>query len=317
MIAGPLIQVWADAYAIHSPASLVKYKGSNPAAGIKSVINKEADFSCLDMPLTPAELKANGLTQFPFALSGIAPVVNLPNVYPGQLRLDGKTLADIFLGNITRWDDPAIVSLNPSVKLPEANIIVVHRASPPGISTIIGDYLAKIHPQWKALKGDGMAGNWPASAIEVKDPIQGAATIKKPSYSIGYLAVPQIMKNGLTYVQLQNKAGKFVSPSDENISAAAEGANWDSATGMSVILTDQPGESSWPLAMASFALLRKTADQPERSVEVLKYFKYNLRYGGLRAVQQDYIPLPETVKVKVRASWADIVDSKGEPLFKD
>jgi phosphate transport system substrate-binding protein len=317
MIPGPLIKVWAEGYAMHSPSSVIKYKGSNPAEGIKSLVNNEVDFSGIDMPLNINALKKNGLLQFPFALGGIAPVVNLPNVYPGQLKLDGKVLGDILLGNITKWNDPAIVELNPQIKLPDAGIIIVHRVSPPNISTIIGDYLAKTHPQWKSIKGDGMAGTWPATAIEVKDPIENMAAIKKNMYTIGYAPIPHIMKNGLSYAQMKNRDGKFISPSDENISAAAENAKWDEADGLNVVLTDQPGASSWPLSMASFALVHKVTKNSERTRETLKYFKYSLRYGGLKAVQYDYIPLPESVRTIVRDSWKTIVDDKGVPVYKD
>lgn len=317
MIPGPLIRVWAEGYAVHSPSSVIKYKGSNPAEGIKSVVKKEADFSGLDMPLRLAELEKNGLVQFPFALGGIAPVVNLPNVYPGQFKLDGQLLGDIFLGKITKWNDPALAALNPNINLPDERIIIVHRVSPPGISTIIGDYLAKTHAEWKAIKGDGMAGTWPANAIEVKDPNENMAAIKKTLYAIGYAPVPHIMKNGMSYTQLKNSAGKFVSPGDENISAAAENAKWDINNGLDVVLTDQPGANSWPLAMASFALMRKVSHQPERTNEVLKYFKYCLRNGGLKAIQNDYIPLPESIRNTVRASWERIVDERGVPIYKE
>jgi phosphate transport system substrate-binding protein len=317
MIPGPLIKVWAEAYSMHSPSSVIKYKGSNPAEGIKSLVNKEVDFSSIDMPLNNEKLKKNGLMQFPFALGGIAPVVNLPGVYPGQLRLDGKVLGDILLGNVTKWNDPSIVGLNPNIKLPDAEIIIVHRVSPPGISTIIGDYLAKTHPQWKSIKGDGMAGSWPATAIEVTGPVENMAAIKKTTYTIGYAPISHIMKNKLSYAQMKNRDGKFLSPSDESISAAAENAKWEESNGLEMVLTDQPGSASWPLSMASFALVHKVSEHPERSREVLKYFKYSLRYGGLKAVQQDFIPLPESVSKIVRSSWGSMVDNQGKPVLKD
>jgi len=317
MIPGPLIGVWAESYSMRYKTPVLKYKGSNPADGIKRLVNKEVDFSCIDMPLNRDELKKNGLQQFPFALGAVAPIVNLPNVYPGQFRLDGQTLGDIFLGNIKKWNDPAIVALNPNIPLPETEIIIIHRVSPPGISTIIGDYLAKTHANWKTIKGDGMAGSWPATSIEVKDPNENVAVIKKTLYSIGYGPVSQIMKSGLAYAQMKNKAGYYISPSDENISAAAVNAKWDEGDGFNVVLTDQPGATSWPLSFASFALVRKLSEQPERSREVLKYFNYSLRYGGLKAVQYDYIPLPESVKLVVRSSWSGIVDDKGIPVFKN
>ena len=316
-IPAPLIKTWSDAYSMHSPSSSVKYKGSSPADGIKRLVSKEVDFSSIDMPLNITELKKNGLQQFPFALGAVAPIVNLPNIYPGQFKLDGNTLGEILLGNIKKWNDPAIVALNPNLRLPAAEIIIIHRVSPPGISTIIGDYLAKTNPRWKEIKSDGMAGTWPPTAIEVKDPNENIAMIKKTQFAIGYGPVSQIMKNGLSYVQLKNKSGNFLSPSDENISAAAANAKWDVSNGLDVILTDQSGPTSWPLSMASFALVHRVTGNPERTRETLKYFKYSLRYGGLKAVQYDYVPLPDTVKAVVRSSWSSIVDEKGVPVLKE
>jgi len=317
MIAGPLVRVWADAYSARTPGVAIKYKGTNPADGIKRIVAKEADFSGIDMPMDIAFLQKNRLLQIPVALGGIAPVINLPNVSRGQFKLDGNALAEIFLGNIKKWNAPALVALNPNLTLPDADIIVIHRVSPPGISTIIGNYLAKVHPEWKSVKGDGMAGTWPDKSIEVKDPNEYAEKMKKTVYAIGYLPVPQIMKNGLVYAQLKTKAGTFISPSDENISTAAENASWVESDGFNVVLTDQPGATSWPLSFASFLLLQKTSENPERSKMLVKYLKYSLRYGGLKAIQYDYIPLPESVKAIITASFASITDDKGAPIVKN
>jgi len=317
MIAGPLIKAWAEVYASRVHNSAISYKSTSPADGIKRLINKEVDFSGIDMPMASEELRKNGLLQFPFALGAIAPIVNLPNVYPGQFRLEGKTLADIFLGNITKWNDKAIAELNPTIQLPNTKIIIIHRTSPEGLSTIIGDYLAKIHPQWRATKKDGMAGTWPENSIAVDNPLKMSEMVTQTKYSIGYGPVALTMKNHLAYVQMKNQSGHFVSPSDENISAAATNATWDERAGFNVVLSDQPGATSWPITSATFVLMRKQDDRPERSKEVLKYFKYSLRYGGLKAVQYDYIPLPETVVAVVRTSWKNVVDQKGEPVLKN
>jgi len=317
MIAGPLIRVWGDAYSMRTPTAVIKYKGTNPADGIKKVISKEVDFSGMDMPLSLDKLNKDGLVQFPVSLGGIAPIVNLPNVFQGQFKLDGETLAGIFLGDIKKWDDPAIVALNPDIKLPSENIIVIHRVSPPGVSTIIGDYLSKHSMKWKSEKGDGMAGKWPAGSIEVKDLKDNVAKNKTIPYSLGYLAVPQIMKNNLVYVQMKTKTGSFISPSDENISAAAVNANWDESNGFDVVLTDQQGNNSWPLSFASYILMKKESPHPERSKELLKYFKYSLRYGGLKAIQYDYIPLPDSVRTTISSAWNRVVDAKGMPILKN
>lgn len=317
MIPAPLMKAWSEVYIARNPDFSLKYQGSNPADGIKRIVNKEVDFSNVDMPLNIDELKQNGLMQFPFALGAIAPIVNLPNVYAGQFRLDGKVLGDIFLGNIKKWSDPAIAALNPKIKLPDEAIIIVHRISSPGVRTIIGDFLAKNNAQWKASRGDSMGGAWPAGSIEVKDAVENFAVIKKTPYCLGYGSISLAMKHGLSYVQLKNQAGNFISPSYENVAAAADSAKWDVTNGFNEVLTDQPGASSWPMSFASFVLVRKQSASPERTRDMLKYFKYSLRYGGLKAVEYDYIPLPEAVTATVRASWSAIVDDKGIPVYKD
>lgn len=317
MIPGPLIKIWAETYSTRNPDATIKFKGSNPGEGIKRLSTNEVDFSTLDMPLSATELNKNGLMQFPIALGAVAPIVNLPNVYPGQFRLDGQVLGEILLGNIKKWNDSAIAALNPAIKLPEADIVIIHRASPPGLSTIIGSYLAKTNTQWKSIKGDTMAGTWPASSIEVKDPIELVAAIKKTQYAISYGSVPVVLKNGLTYVQMKNQAGNFVSPSDINVSAAATNAKWDESNSFEVSLSDQPGATSWPVTSASYVLMHKINQHPERNKELLKFFKYSLRYGELNAVLNDFTALPDSVVSIVRASWRSIVDEKGVPIYKD
>jgi phosphate transport system substrate-binding protein len=290
-------------------ASSIKYSGSSPADGIKRLVNKEVDFSTIDMPLSRDDLKKYGLNQFPFVLGAVTPVVNLPNVYPGQFKLDGNTLGEIFLGHIKKWNDPAIVALNSNMHLPDQNIIIIHRFSPPGIRTIIGDFLAKTHPRWREIKGEGdMAGVWPESAIEVKNPQENLAMIKKTPFSIGYGPIQQVLKNELSYVKLKNKAGNFVSPSDESIGAAAENALWDEKNGFDVVLTDQPGANSWPMSNASFFLVRKGSSEYESTRDVLKYFRYNLRFGSVVAIQNNFTPLPDAVVPAISA----VIKSKDE-----
>lgn len=317
MIPVPLMKVWGQSYTMYTPGTAIKYQGSTPAEGIKKLVNKEVDFCSIDMPLSADELKKKGLIQFPFALGAIGPMVNLPYVSPGLFKLDGKVLGDIFLGNIKKWNDPAIAALNPKIQLPDENILVIHRFASPGVRTMIGDFLAKNNSQWKTAKGDSMGGDWPAGAIEVKSPIEHFEMINKNRYSIGYGALPLAMKYKLAYIKLKNKAGNFVSPSDENVSAAAVNAKWEESDGFDVVLTDQPGATSWPMTNTSFILMRKVSEHPERSREVLNYFKYSLRYGGLQAVQYDFIPLPDSVTTIIRASWNSVVDEKGVPVLKE
>jgi len=317
MIPVHLMKAWGDAYTQRTPGTTIKYQGSSPAEGIKRLVNKEVDFASIDMPLSLEELKKNGLMQFPFVLGAIAPMVNLHNVYIGQMKLDAKVLGDIFLGNIKKWNDPAIVAMNPKMQLPDAEIIIVHRFASPGVRTMIGDLLAKNNAHWKEVKGASMGGEWPATAIEVKNPKEHFDKIKENPNSIGYGSIPLAMKYGLPYVKMRNIEGNFVSPSDENVSAAASNAKWDESNGFDVVLTDQPGANTWPMSNTSFILLRKTSDHPERTRELLKFFKYGLRYGGLKAVESDYIPLPDAVTKVVQKSWNNIVDEKGVPVLKD
>jgi len=317
MIPVPLMKLWGDAYAVRAPAIKIQYQGSTPADGIKQLINNEVDFCSVDMPLSVEELNKNGLIQFPFVLGAIAPMVNLPHIYIGQLKMDAKVLGDIFLGVITKWNDPAIVAMNPKIQLPDAEIVIVHRFASPGVKTMIGDLLAKNNPQWKAMKGDSMGGNWPANAIEVKSPQEHFDMIKKNPYSIGYGSIPLAMKYGLNYVKMKNVAGNFVSPNNENVSSAALNAKWEGDKNFNTVLTDQPGAKSWPLSNASFILMHKVSANPERSREILKYFNFSLLYGGLRAFESDYTPLPDTVVALVRTSWKSIVDEKGVPLYKN
>lgn len=292
----PLLKVWSDSYSLRFPGSSIKYNPSSPAEGVKRLENKEIDFSTIDMPLDPDELKKKGMYQFPFILGAVTPIVNLPNIYAGQFKLDGNTLGEIFLGRIKKWNDPAIVALNPSLHLPDEGIIIIHRFSPPGLRTIIGDFLAKTHPQWKSIKADGdMSGVWPETAIEVKNPQENLEFIKKTPFSIGYGPIQLAIKNDLAYVKLKNKAGNFVSPSDESISEAAANAVWDEKNGFDVVLTDEPGKNSWPMSNASFFLVRNDSLGQARTREVIKYFRQGLRYGGLLASQNNFTHMPASV----------------------
>ena len=305
-----LIQEWGKVYTARFPGTVIKYQASSPADGLTRLINREIDFCSVDTPVSSDELKKNGLLQFPLVLGGISPVVNLPNISPGQFRLDAKILGDIFLGKIIKWDDPEIAALNPTIKLPQANIIVIHRDSPKGVSTIVGEYLAQSHAEWKALKGNTMAGSWPAASITVNNPIENFEMIRKTPFSIGYGPVSVASKDGLQYVKLKNKAGLFISPSDENIASAATNSKWEESNGYDVILTDQIGTSTWPLSMASFVLVRNSVQDAGKRKAVLKFFRYGLRFGMLHASQGGYIQLPDVVKSMVRSSMDKEIGSK-------
>ncbi len=318
-LATVLINEWGNLYTkrLQSTTPVVTYTTTTPADGIKRLMNKEVDFSVIDMPLSYEELQKKGLIQFPIALGFITPVFNIPGIHTGQLLLDAQTLGDIFLGRITKWNDPALKALNPKIILPNENIIVVHRTSPPGLKTVIGNMLTKAHSDWKTIKNDGdMSGTWPPLSIEVKDSSEMAPTVKKTSYSIGYSPIPMAIKAGISHVKLKNKAGKFVIPSDVGVIAAASNADWAIDNGYSVSITYTDGAESWPMSYSTFILMHKVSDQPERSREVLNFMKYGLTYGALTAVAFDYVPFPRAVAKKMYPSYSLIVDSKGVPVFK-
>lgn len=300
MLPVPLMKAWGDSFTQKSPSTRINYQGSSPADGIKRLINKEVDFSCIDMPLNQAALSKDELRQFPVALGAIVPIVNLPNVSAGRFRLDGKTLGDIFLGTITKWNDPEIAALNPGLKLPNENIILVHRASPAGLKTIIGAYISKNNPQWKSTKGDTMSGTWPLSAVEVKSPAENFEMMKKIQYSIGYGTISMASDIGLSYVKLKNKSGNFITPDDASVVSAAEAAKWDENNEYDIDLIDQPGAHSWPLTMATFVLVRKSNEQPEHIRELFKYLDHGLHFGTMNTVSSGYIPMPKTIQVAVR-----------------
>jgi len=314
----PLLKIWSEHYSSRYPATTIKYTASSPADGIKRLVDKEVDFSIVDMPLSREDLNKYGLRQFPFALGAVTPTVNLPNIYPGQFKLDGNTLGEIFLGRIKKWNDPAIVALNSNIHLPDERIIIIHRISPPGIRTIIGDFIAKTHPQWKVIKGEGdMAGDWPETAIEVKNPQENLALIKKTSFSIGYGPTQLAFQHELAYVKLKNKAGNFVSPSNENIGAAAANAIWDEQNGFDVVLTDQPGGNSWPMSNASFLLVRKAGTEHDHTKDALNFFRYSLRYGSLLALQNNFVPLPDSVIPSITAILKNAVDDNRVSMIKN
>lgn len=305
-----LIQEWSKVYQTRFPKAVIKYKASNPTDGLKKLVNNEVDFCSIDNPLNIYELKKNRLIQFPLVLGGISPVVNLPNVSQGQFRLDGKTLGDIFLGKITKWNDPELAELNPSIQLPEAEIVIVHRTSPLGQRTIIGEYLAKYNQEWKALKGQTMAGNWPSGSIAVNDPIENIEMIKKTPYSIGYGPVSAVTQYGLSYIRMKNKSGYFVSPNDDSIRSAAIHTKWSKGNGFEVDLIDSAGTASWPLSMVSFVLIHQGGGKLDHRKEALKFFRYGLRFGTLNVAQGGYIQLPYVVKSSTRVSLEKAIGSK-------
>ena len=306
----PLYAKWAADY---NKATGVKinYQSVGSGAGLKQIEAKTVDFGASDAPLKDEDLKAKGLMQFPTVVGGIVPVVNIQGVAPGQLKLSGPLLADIYLGKITKWNDAAIVALNPGVALPDAAIAPVRRADGSGTTFGFTNYLSKVSPEWKDKVGEGTAVNWPLGAGG-KGNEGVAAFVARLANSIGYVEYAYVKQNKQTYAQLQNSAGNFVSPNDATFKAAAAGADWSRS--FYQILTNQPGKDSWPITSATFILMHKAQDKPQQAATVLKFFEWAYQSGDKTADDLDYVPMPESVKGVIFKSWSEIKDGAGKPI---
>lgn len=311
----PVYAKWADAYKTQAGIGL-NYQSIGSGGGIKQIIARTVDFGASDMPLKPEELEKNGLMQFPTVMGGVVPVVNLPGIAAGQLKLDGTVLAGIFLGKITRWNDPALVALNAGVRLPSETITVVHRSDGSGTTFIFTNYLSKVSPEWKSAVGEGTAVSWKAGTGGKGN--EGVASyVQRIKHSIGYVEYAYALQNKMTYAQLKNLDGQFVRPDDTSFRAAATNADWKKAPGFYELLTNEPGRESWPITGATFILMHRTQARPETAAEVLKFFDWAYRSGGRMAEAMDYVPMPEEVQQLVRAAWkAQVRDGSGKPVWK-
>jgi phosphate transport system substrate-binding protein len=303
----PVLSKWADAYKKET-GSGVNYQSIGSGAGIKQIQAKTVTFGATDAPLKPDQLEKDGLAQWPMIMGAIVPVVNIEGVKPGDIVLDGQTLADIFQGKITKWDDAAIKKLNPNVKLPSAAISVVHRADGSGTTFNFTDYLSKVSADWKSKVGEGTAVEWPAG-VGAKGNEGVSGNVGQTKDSIGYVEYAYAKQNKLTYTKLVNKAGKTVDPTNDAFQAAASNADWTHAPGYYLILTDQPGDKSWPIVASTFILMHKDATDKAASQEALKFFKYSFDKGGKMAEDLDYIPMPDLVVKQVEKTWASDIKS--------
>ncbi|GKQ55068.1 phosphate ABC transporter substrate-binding protein PstS [Bradyrhizobium sp. Ce-3] len=303
----PVLSKWADAYKKDS-GSGVNYQSIGSGAGIKQIEANTVTFGATDAPLKSDQLQKDGLAQWPMIMGAIVPVVNLEGVKAGDLVLDGATLADIYLGKITKWDDAAIKKLNPKAKLPSEAISVVHRADGSGTTFNFTDYLSKVSPDWKSKVGSGTAVEWPVG-VGAKGNEGVAGNIAQAKNSIGYVEYAYAKQNKLTYTALINKAGKTIQPTNAAFQAAASNADWTSAPGYYLILTDQPGDKSWPIVASTFILLHKDASDKAASKEALKFFKYAFEKGAKSAEELDYIPMPDSVVKQIEKTWAADVKS--------
>jgi phosphate transport system substrate-binding protein len=303
----PVLSKWADAYKKESGAG-VNYQSIGSGAGIKQIQAKTVTFGATDAPLKADQLQKDGLAQWPMIMGAIVPVVNIEGIKPGEIVLDGPTLGEIFLGKITKWDDAAIKKLNPNAKLPSDAIAVVHRADGSGTTFNFTDYLSKVSADWKSKIGSGTAVEWPVG-VGAKGNEGVAANIGQTKNSIGYVEYAYAKQNKLTYTGLVNKAGKTIQPTNEAFQAAASNADWANAPGYYLILTDQPGDKSWPIVASTFVLMHKDATDKASSQEALKFFKYAFDKGGKMAEELDYIPMPDSVIKMIEKTWNSDIKS--------
>ena len=297
----PIYAKWADAYKKETGTGM-NYQSIGSGGGIKQIKAKTVDFGASDMPLKSEELDADGLMQFPAIIGGNVVVINLDGVTPGQMKLTGPVVADIFLGKVKVWNDPAIAGLNPGLKLPADPITVVRRADGSGTTFIFTDYLSKISPVWKSKVGAGTAVAWP-EGVGGKGNEGVAAYVQRIKGSIGYVEFAYAKKNKMSHTQIQNKAGTFVQPDDLTFAAAAANGDWSKAPGFFLVLTDQPGKDSWPMTGASFIIMYKNPSDPAKAADVLKFFDWALKKGGKMAEELEYVPMPAPVVKLIQESW--------------
>lgn len=310
----PIYAKWADSYKKETGSGL-NYQSIGSGGGIKQIQAKTVTFGASDMPLTADEVTKAGLVQFPTVIGGDVPVVNLDGISPGDLKLDGTTLANIYLGQIKRWDDAAIKKLNPSAKLPSQAIVVVHRSDGSGTTFIFTDYLSKVNADWKSKVGANTSVEWPAG-IGAKGNEGVANNVAQTKGAIGYVEYAYAKQNKMTTVDMINKDGKVVSPKAESFQAAAANADWEHSPSFYVILTDQSGADTWPIAGATFILIHKQPQDPAAAAEALKFFAWAYAKGGKMAEDLDYVPMPAKVVTAIEGIWAkEIKDTSGKPLF--
>jgi phosphate transport system substrate-binding protein len=306
----PLYAKWAADY---NKATGVKinYQSVGSGAGLRQIEAKTVDFGASDMPLKDDELKAKNLVQFPTVIGGVVPVINVKGITPGQLRLNGQVLGDIYLGKITKWNDAAIKALNPTLALPDAVIAPVSRSDGSGTTFIFTNYLSKVNAEWKSKVGEGTAVKWP-TGLGGKGNEGVAAYVGRLPNSIGYLEYAYVKQNKMNFALMQNMDGKFVAPDDDTFKAAAAGADWNKS--FYQILTQQPGATSWPISGATFILIQKTQDKPLNATAALKFFDWAMMQGDKTAADLDYVPMPDSAKGSIRKAWGDIKDASGKPV---
>ncbi|MES2534097.1 MAG: phosphate ABC transporter substrate-binding protein PstS [Pseudomonadota bacterium] len=306
----PLYSKWASDFN-KATGVKVNYQSVGSGAGLKQIEAKTVDFGASDAPLKDEELAAKGLMQFPTVIGGVIPVVNIAGMKPGELKLSGQVLGDIYLGKITKWNDPAIKALNGSLELPDAAIAPVRRADGSGTSFLFTNYLSKVNAEWKSKVGEGTAVNWPVGTGG-KGNEGVAAFVKQLPNSIGYVEYAYVKQNKMTFAQMQNAAGNFVSPDDTAFKAAAVAADWSKS--FYQVLTNQADKGAWPITGATFILMQKVQDKPANAASVLKFFEWAYKSGDKTADDLDYVPMPDAVKATIATSWGQIKDASGKTV---
>lgn len=310
----PIYAKWAEAYKAKTGIGL-NYQSIGSGGGIKQIKAKTVDFGASDMPLKLEVLEKEGLMQFPTVMGGVVPVVNLPGIQGGQVKLTGAVLADIFQGKVKKWNEPEIANLNKGVALPAQAITVVHRSDGSGTTFIFTNYLSKVSADWKQKVGEDASVSWPAG-VGGKGNEGVASYVKQIKGSIGYVEYAYALQNKMAYTLLQNKEGNFVSPTADTFKSAAAGAHWETAPGFYEILTNEPGKQSWPITGATFILMHKSQANAENAKVVLKFFDWAYAEGDNLALGLDYIPMPDKVVKLVENAWkAQIKDASGKALW--
>lgn len=297
----PVMSKWSADYA-KATNKKVNYQSIGSGGGIAQIKAATVDFGSSDAPLKPEELAKFGLAQFPSVIGGVVPVINVPGVASGAMKLDGATLANIFLGKITMWNDPAIVALNGGVKLPEKKITVVHRSDGSGTTFNFSNYLSKVSPEWKTKVGEGTSVQWPGG-VGGKGNEGVASYVKQIKGSVGYVELAYALQNKMAHTQLQNAAGQFVQPSAESFQAAASTADWASAKDFNLVITNASGEKSWPITATNFILMYKQPKDAKRSSDARAFFKWAFENGQAQAQALDYVPLPPELVKQIEAYW--------------
>jgi phosphate transport system substrate-binding protein len=309
----PIYAKWAEAYKAKSGIAM-NYQPIGSGGGIRQITAKTVDFGASDMPLKPDQLTKNGLVQWPQLMGGVVLVVNLPGVAPGQLKLDGQTVAGMFLGRIAKWNDPAIVQLNPGMTLPDKAIATIHRSDGSGTNFVFTHYLSSADPEFKDKVGANTSVEFPGG-LGGKGNEGVAALTGRIAGAIGYVEYAYALQTKMNFTLLKNRDGAFVSPDGKTFQAAAANADWTKAPGFYLLLTDQPGKESWPITGASFILMHKQQEKPDRGKEVLRFFDWAFRDGDQLADKLHYVPMPDAVVKTVEESWKQVVGPDGKPVW--